>query len=577
MINNKYLFFASLLFVLLSKFAVSQETATPQNGGAQWSNRNMLYTGSNYDFMDSTYIPKNRRKQHRKFLNHQYAFPAKPRSMWEVGVGGGLYNVHGRIPSLMLWAKGGYALDVQVRKSWGYVFSTRLQYNYGVAKGLDWNGSTDYALPYNLYYTSSTVVQPKIFRAYRTEASQINLDGMFNLGNISFNRACNHISPYLFVGAGALAYITRINALNSSYKPYDFASIVTGNSTFSNRFNTWKKLQNHMDNTYESKAATADNRSTVFGDMTADIVASVGAGVEIKISKRVNIQVEDRLTFTEDRFVDGTELDTRIGIYPTISSAKEDLNYFSVGINFNIGNKKKNVEPLYWMNPLDFAYNELSYPRHMQLPNPELADEDGDGVTDQFDKCPNTPAGVAVDVHGCPLDTDGDGVPDYKDKQLITPTECQPVDADGVGKCPCPDGCGGGAGAGGGNHPCGSISSGTIVFSGKSARITSAMQGQLAALASQMNANPQCKVVLSGAGKGSKLEQERSWEHVHALIEYLNEKQSISRDRFIFQYGQEGDPNTVMYRSANEGEEGPSGNVPPPFPNLKEREGREKH
>src|SRR5258706_11895123 len=37
--------------------------------------------------------------------------------------------------------------------------------------------------------------------------------------------------------------------------------------------------------------------------------------------------------------------------------------------------------------------------------------------------------------------SDGDGVPDCKDKQLITPTECQPVDADGVGKCPEPDCC----------------------------------------------------------------------------------------------------------------------------------------
>ncbi|OIQ62952.1 outer membrane porin F precursor [mine drainage metagenome] len=30
-------------------------------------------------------------------------------------------------------------------------------------------------------------------------------------------------------------------------------------------------------------------------------------------------------------------------------------------------------------------------------------DSDGDGVSDQFDKCPNTPAGTAVDGSGCPL------------------------------------------------------------------------------------------------------------------------------------------------------------------------------
>ncbi len=40
-----------------------------------------------------------------------------------------------------------------------------------------------------------------------------------------------------------------------------------------------------------------------------------------------------------------------------------------------------------------------------------------------------------------PPDTDGDGVPDYMDKELITATICQPVDADGIGKCPDPECC----------------------------------------------------------------------------------------------------------------------------------------
>jgi len=30
-------------------------------------------------------------------------------------------------------------------------------------------------------------------------------------------------------------------------------------------------------------------------------------------------------------------------------------------------------------------------------------DSDGDGVADQFDKCPNTPAGTVVDGSGCPI------------------------------------------------------------------------------------------------------------------------------------------------------------------------------
>jgi outer membrane protein OmpA-like peptidoglycan-associated protein len=48
-------------------------------------------------------------------------------------------------------------------------------------------------------------------------------------------------------------------------------------------------------------------------------------------------------------------------------------------------------------------------------------DSDGDNVPNVKDKCPGTPAGVAVDSAGCPLDTDDDGVPDYLDKCLNTP------------------------------------------------------------------------------------------------------------------------------------------------------------
>ena len=35
----------------------------------------------------------------------------------------------------------------------------------------------------------------------------------------------------------------------------------------------------------------------------------------------------------------------------------DTYNFLTVGLNFNLG--KKSVEPLYWLNPLDFAYSEI--------------------------------------------------------------------------------------------------------------------------------------------------------------------------------------------------------------------------
>lgn len=72
-------------------------------------------------------------------------------------------------------------------------------------------------------------------------------------------------------------------------------------------------------------------------------------------------------------------------------------------------------------------------------------DSDKDGVPDKKDKCPDTPAGVAVDDQGCPSDTDGDGVVNDKDDcptivGLPALKGCPDADEDGVAdkddKCP---------------------------------------------------------------------------------------------------------------------------------------------
>lgn len=84
----------------------------------------------------------------------------------------------------------------------------------------------------------------------------------------------------------------------------------------------------------------------------------------------------------------------------------------------------------------------------VKIPCPRLRDDDGDGVLDKFDKCLGTPANVAVDSFGCPLDTDKDSVPDYLDQCPGTPKGVQvdsvgcPIDTDKDGvpdyldKCP---------------------------------------------------------------------------------------------------------------------------------------------
>jgi len=130
------------------------------------------------------------------------------------------------------------------------------------------------------------------------------------------------------------------------------------------------------------------------------------------------------------------------------------------GLNFDLGLGAK-----YYINPGTAFYFDAGYINGikstraaksvhdniwkatvgMEFDFGKAKDSDMDGVPDRKDKCPDTPAGVAVDVNGCPVDTDGDGVPDYLDdcptvKGLTSLKGCPDADGDGVAdkddKCP---------------------------------------------------------------------------------------------------------------------------------------------
>jgi OOP family OmpA-OmpF porin len=82
---------------------------------------------------------------------------------------------------------------------------------------------------------------------------------------------------------------------------------------------------------------------------------------------------------------------------------------------------------------LNFGFIEKELPKAKTTAVTPLlitSDDDGDGIPNGTDKCPNTPKGVAVNATGCPVDSDMDGVADYLDKCPNTP-KGYAVDTDG--------------------------------------------------------------------------------------------------------------------------------------------------
>lgn len=556
MSSKKYSFLLGLI-AMVASFGVSAQV-TPAGG---------------YDWRDSSLIPASRAPQHNEFMNNQYYYPAKPRNQWEIGAKVGTFNIMGDVPSNMF----NLGFGAHVRKALGYVFSLRLEYMYGSGKGQHWQESRNFAknpawsnvgsntgqyTPNVVTASGDRVPGEAIFYNYKTNLNDLSLQGIFSLNNIRFHKAKTGMNLYLLGGLGITWYESNINALNGSTK-YDYSSI-TSNQTYKNRSDIKSSIRDIQDDSYETAAESyGDSRMKLFGK-TARPTGTVGVGVAFKVSNRINIAIEERFTMTTDDLLDGQRWQEYSHGDASLTRNYDSYNFLTAGLNFNLG--AKSVEPLYWLNPLDFAYSELNSPKRMKLPKPILDDTDGDGVTDQFDNEPNTPAGCPVDSHGVSKDTDGDGVADCKDKQLITPTECQPVDADGVGKCPDPACCTDMVKK---STECAIGDLPSVSFKGNSAAVSKDAQAVLATVADRMRNNPNCKVVVSGYGEPSKASQQLSWDRVNAVINYMVDKQGISIDRFVFRFGQtEGDPNTVDLRAASEGEQGPN-TVPAPHPNLR--------
>ncbi|MBS3780306.1 MAG: OmpA family protein, partial [Desulfovermiculus sp.] len=142
-------------------------------------------------------------------------------------------------------------------------------------------------------------------------------------------------------------------------------------------------------------------------------------------------------------------------------------------------------------------------------------DSDGDGVFDEYDECPGTPAGVQVDDVGCPVDSDGDGVPDYLDE---CPGTAAGVEVDDVG-CPFPV-----------------SKSIKVLFDFDKAVVKDKYHGELRKIADYLERNPETDMVVEGhtdsigpAEYNMRLSQKRA-ANVKA---YLVDRLGIDADRLM--------------------------------------------
>jgi OOP family OmpA-OmpF porin len=128
-----------------------------------------------------------------------------------------------------------------------------------------------------------------------------------------------------------------------------------------------------------------------------------------------------------------------VGVLIDIGQAREDGSVFQLrgdlGGRRALSNDDSDLKPIDYVAGLGFQYSWGGSPARRAV------DTDGDGVNDDADNCPGTPAGTPVDSSGCPLpqDDDGDGVTNDIDKcpgtapgAKVDASGCE-IDSDGDG------------------------------------------------------------------------------------------------------------------------------------------------
>jgi OOP family OmpA-OmpF porin len=217
----------------------------------------------------------------------------------------------------------------------------------------------------------------KVYNSFETKLKwSASLSAVVNIATINWLYRRNFMQLYVSAGGGIAGYSPRVTNTIGSTKDYN----------------------------------TINNNVKEF-------FIPVGVGLKFKVSPVVNID----LGYTMN-YVDGDNLD---GYNHRPGNDKYSYGY--AGVEFSLGSSNKSQ--LTWQNPAKVMYDNMAEQKArvtqelatVSAANVRLStdvdrllkDADGDGVSDYFDKCPNTTAGDKVDGSGCNLPKD-------TPRQLIT-------------------------------------------------------------------------------------------------------------------------------------------------------------
>jgi outer membrane protein OmpA-like peptidoglycan-associated protein len=331
---------------------------------------------------------------------------------------------------------------------------------------------------------------------YTNKYKQVDITGMYTIGNISFIRPLRDIQLYTFFGLGIM-----FSDVNASFG---------------------EKGGNLADTKIENNESNA--------------VVPIGFGLKKNINEKFDFGIEYKDNFVQGDMVDGYN-------YVTFANRNND-QYHSLNfkVSFKFGDKEQTAH-MDWLNPLETIYEDIDslfmvtaklqndsdkdgvadmFDQEAETDcdkvygNGKAVDSDGDGVNDCKDLEPFSMS-KDVDENGVAIDSDGDGVPDSLDEEPNSPAG-EIVNVRGV------------AAKNGACCDCDNVTLPSVIFENGSARLAPSSFGILYSIAEKMKSCPGLTLNATGyttSKAGEQIANKRST----AIVDHLEANYGIERGR----------------------------------------------
>lgn len=245
--------------------------------------------------------------------------------------------------------------------------------------------------------------------AFRTEIIEIGVSGEYNFWHLIGTQ--KSVRPYIAAGAGLMIFTPKVNYRNEDGDFYHYWDDGTVRLEPQSEGSA-STLLVRRDRQFE----TDFKRYNIFELKSIPPVTGfipLEFGVDLYVSDRIAFRpfVGWHLAFTD--LLDAYNKDIASQYEGLEDKLSFDM-FFHTGFSFQFdffSQAESFIVDKVFADIEEFDYEVF------------FSDEDGDGIFDHMDQCPDTEPNVPVDSVGCPLDSDHDGVPDYLDKELHTPPD----------------------------------------------------------------------------------------------------------------------------------------------------------